>query len=197
MATRHHACIIFGVNSSLSVSKPSQKQELRHSLLYLIYSIQKDACYGCRLLGSDLFPNANKPFPLVKWNESKHLYSQAWKFFVVLCIKQSLGSWGSAPDPNGGACSTPPYLLAGQQGVTPPAPSPGRGFLNFIQILHLAVCTLPYIHVLSWLHHCMVESTYNMLCTPRTHNLATGLVCRWLTFAEDPIHSPIPKDAVM
>ena len=78
----------------------------------------------------------------------------------------SVGSWGSAPDPDGGACSTPPYLLAGQQGATSPAPSPGRGFLNFMQILHLAVCTLPYIHVLSWLRHCMVESTYNMLCTP-------------------------------
>ena len=37
----------------------------------------------------------------------------------------SVGSWGSAPDPDGGACSTPPYLLAGQQGATPPALSPG------------------------------------------------------------------------
>ena len=59
-----------------------------------------------------------------------------YNVFVVLCIKQAL-----AP------CSTPPYLLAGQHGATSPASSPGGGFLNFIQILHLAVCTLPYIHV--------------------------------------------------
>ena len=45
-------------------------------------SIQKDACYSCRLLGSDLFSNVNKLY----WNtlvDSKHyLCSQAiWQFF--------------------------------------------------------------------------------------------------------------------
>ena len=83
--------------------------------------------------------------------ESKHLCSQAWNHnlqsFCSFMHQTSVGSWGSAPDPDVGACSTPPYLLAGQQGAIPPAPSPGGGFLNFIQILHLAVCTLPYMHV--------------------------------------------------
>ena len=37
---------------------------------------------------------------------------------------QSAGFWGSAPDPDGGASSAPPYPLAGREGC--PAPSPGQ-----------------------------------------------------------------------
>ena len=92
----------------------------------------------------------NKPFPLVKRNLSicahrhgNHIKNNLQSFCSFM-HQTSVGSWGSAPDPDGGACSTPPYLLAGQQGAIPPHLG---GFLNFIQILHLAVCTLPYIHV--------------------------------------------------
>ena len=95
----------------------------------------------------------NKPFSLVKWNLSicarrhgNHIKNNLQSFCSFM-HQISVGSWGSSPDPDGGACSSSPYLLAGQQGATPPAPSHGGGLLNFIQILHLAVCTLPYIHV--------------------------------------------------
>ena len=41
-----------------------------------------------------------------------------------------IGSWGSAPDPDGGACSTPPYLLAGSR--WPPLPHlPPAGLSQF------------------------------------------------------------------
>ena len=40
-------------------------------------------------------------------------------------MSKSVGSWGSAPDPDGGAFSAPPYPLAGREGCPPPAPSPG------------------------------------------------------------------------
>ena len=56
-----------------------------------------------------------------------HRHGNHIKNFVFM-HKTRIGSWGSAPDPDGGACSTPPYLLAGQQGATPPAPSPGGSF---------------------------------------------------------------------
>ena len=35
---------------------------------------------------------------------------------------KSAGFWGSAPDPDGGASSAPPYSLAGREGCPPPAP---------------------------------------------------------------------------
>ena len=41
--------------------------------------------------------------------------------------------------------------MLGGRGV--PLPHLSRGFLNFIQTLHLAVWASPYIHVLFWLHH--------------------------------------------
>ena len=86
-----------------------------------------------------------------------------------------IGSWGSAPDPDGGACSTPPYLLAGQQG--PPLPHLPPASLSQIHTNPASGSVCPTIHtcILSWLRHCMVESTYNMLSPPPTHNLATGL----------------------
>ena len=75
--------------------------------------------------------------------------------FVVLFIEKSVGSWGSAPDPDGRAYSAPPYPLAGQ-----PAPSLGLSPASDL-------CPIPYIHVLSWFcHWYTVESTNNMLCTP-------------------------------
>ena len=82
---------------------------------------------------------------------------------------------GLRPRPRWGSLQHSPIPPSWAAGGHPSRTFPRRVFLNFIQILHLAVCTLPYIHVLSWLRHCMVESTYNMLCTPPTHNLATGL----------------------
>ena len=36
-----------------------------------------------------------------------------WNSYLVLFYAKSVGFWGGAPDPDGGACSTPPYLLAG------------------------------------------------------------------------------------
>ena len=33
---------------------------------------------------------------------------------------KSAGFWGSAPDPDGGASSVPPYPLAGREGCPPP-----------------------------------------------------------------------------
>ena len=51
--------------------------------------------------------------------------------------------WLRPPDPDLGAL---PHCWAGGGHLS-------WSFLNFIQTLHLAVWALPYIHVLSWLHH--------------------------------------------
>ena len=41
--------------------------------------------------------------------------------------------WGSAPDPDGGAYSAPPYPLAGREGATPPpAPTPALNQFHLI-----------------------------------------------------------------
>ena len=53
---------------------------------------------------------------------------------------KSVGFGGGAPDPDGGACSAPPYPLAGREGCPPPAPSPGR--LRPTPC-HIHICTAP------------------------------------------------------
>ena len=45
--------------------------------------------------------------------------------FVDEKLQKLQSGWGSAPDPDGGAYSAPPYPLAGREGATPPAaPTP-------------------------------------------------------------------------
>ena len=155
-------------------------------------------------VGSDFFPNVNKPFPLFKWNESKHLWSQAWRSYKNnLRIYASNKNWllGLRPRPRWGSLQHSPIPPSWAAGGHPSRTFPRRVFLNFIQILHLAVCTLPYIHVhiLSWLRHCMVESTYNMLCTPNTQPGYGPALIRWqytvhlcmqYALAKKPFHSP-------
>ena len=67
------------------------------------------------------------------------LASQTYMYFIIerecfyaimLCfvdekLQKLQSGWGSAPDPDGGAYSAPPYPLAGREGATPPpAPTP-------------------------------------------------------------------------
>ena len=91
----------------------------------------------------------NKPFPLFKWNESKHLCSQAWKSFTLFCIYATNKIWllGLCPRSRWGSLQHSPIPPSWAAGGHPSRTFPWRVFLNFIQILHLAVCTLPYIHV--------------------------------------------------
>ena len=42
-----------------------------------------------------------------------YLYCTFLRSFGGFYNAISVGFWGSAPDPHGGACSAPPYLLAG------------------------------------------------------------------------------------
>ena len=45
--------------------------------------------------------------------------------FVAEKLQNLQSGWGSAPEPDGGAYSAPPYPLAGREGATPPpAPTP-------------------------------------------------------------------------
>ena len=81
--------------------------------------------------------------------------------------------WLRAPDPDLGAL--PPSWAGGVH--------LSQGFNDFIQTLHLAVWELPYIHVLSWLHHWLspLINCFAPLPPPPpppfpTHNLATGLI---------------------
>ena len=47
--------------------------------------------------------------------------------FCVVFGAFSVGFWGSAPDPDGGAFSAPPYPLAGREGCPLPHPPRGHG----------------------------------------------------------------------
>ena len=49
---------------------------------------------------------------------------QFLRTFGGVFYAKSVGFWGSAPDPGGGASSAPPHPLAGREGCPPPAPSP-------------------------------------------------------------------------
>ena len=50
--------------------------------------------------------------------------------FVDEKLQKLQSGWGSAPDPDGGAYSAPPYPLAGREGATPP-PAPTPAFNQF------------------------------------------------------------------
>ena len=53
--------------------------------------------------------------------------------FVDEKLQKLQSGWGSAPDPDGGAYSTPPYPLAGREGATPPpAPTPALNQFHLI-----------------------------------------------------------------
>ena len=92
----------------------------------------------------------NKPFPLFKWNESKHLHVLTGMEIIYnvlyLCNKQELAP-GARPRSRWGSLQHSPIPPSWAAGGHPSRTFPRRVFLNFIQILHLAVCTLPYIHV--------------------------------------------------
>ena len=55
--------------------------------------------------------------------------------------------WGLCPRSRWGSLQHSPIPPSWAAGGHPSRTYPRRVFLNFIQILHLAVCTLPYIHV--------------------------------------------------
>ena len=59
-----------------------------------------------------------------------------WNSYLVLFYAKSVGFWGGAPDPDGGACSAPPYLLAGREGCPPPTPSTGDATILFRPLHH-------------------------------------------------------------
>ena len=53
--------------------------------------------------------------------------------FVDENMQKLQSGWGSAPDPDGGAYSAPPYPLAGREGATPPpAPTPALNQFHLI-----------------------------------------------------------------
>ena len=53
--------------------------------------------------------------------------------FVDEKLQKLQSGWGSAPDPDGGAYSAPPYPLAGREGATPPpAPTPALNQFHLI-----------------------------------------------------------------
>ena len=53
--------------------------------------------------------------------------------FVDEKLQKLQSGWGSAPDPDGGAYSGPPYPLAGREGATPPpAPTPALNQFHLI-----------------------------------------------------------------
>ena len=59
-------------------------------------------------------------------------------YAIMLCfvdekLQKLQSGWGSAPDPDGGAYSAPPYPLAGREGATPPpAPTPALNPFHLI-----------------------------------------------------------------
>ena len=115
-----------------------------------------------------------------------HRHGDHIKIIYVFMHQTRIGSWGSAPDPDGGACSTPPYLLAGQQGATPPAPSPGGSF----SILYKSCIwqCVPYHTYMYMYYPGYAIAWLSPLITcfapppppppPPTHNLATGLISK-------------------
>ena len=53
--------------------------------------------------------------------------------FVDEKLQKLQSGWGSAPDPDGGAYSAPPYPLAGREGATPPPdPTPALNQFHLI-----------------------------------------------------------------
>ena len=108
-----------------------------------------------------------------------------YKVFVVLCIKQALAP-GALPQTQMGELAahiSPSWAAGGHPSRTfppPPPPPPPPWGLSQFHTNPASGSVYPTIHtcILSWLHHCMVESTYNMLSPPppppQTHNLATG-----------------------
>ena len=55
-----------------------------------------------------------------------YIFSAVFTYFLGVFYAKTVGFWGGAPDPGGGAYSAPPHPLAGREGCPPPAPSPGR-----------------------------------------------------------------------
>ena len=66
--------------------------------------------------------------------------------------EKSVGRWGSAPDPAGGAYSAPPDPLAGGEGALQPfrqcCPLPKNPTYNIVIVLVLCVCTHVYENAL-------------------------------------------------
>ena len=65
----------------------------------------KSYCLDCTKFGQLIFGKIIK------------IVATSCQILRLKCIKFNF-SWGSAPDPTGGAYSTPPYLLAGFKGPT-------------------------------------------------------------------------------
>ena len=68
---------------------------------------------------------------------------------------KSVGFWGSATDPDGGAYSAPPYPLAGREGCPPPAPSPGRPRLLLRPTPCHTTVPPPPLPPKSWIRRCV------------------------------------------
>ena len=122
----------------------------------------------------------NKPFPLVKWNLSicahrhgNHEKNNLQSFYA----SNKLWLLGLRPRPRWGSLQHFPIPPSWAAGSHPSRTFPRRGLSQF-HTNPASGSVYPTINtcILSWLRHCMVESTYNMLCTPPpTRNLATGL----------------------
>ena len=105
---------------------------------------------------------------IVKWNLSicAHRHgNHNLQRFCSFMHQTSVGSLQHSPIPPSWTAWGHPSRIFPRWGLSQFHTNPASGSVY------------PTIHtcILSWLHHCMVESTYNMLCTPRTRNLATGL----------------------
>ena len=59
-------------------------------------------------------------------SNSNYIFSAVFTYFWGVFYAKSVGFWGGAPDPGGGAYSAPPHPLAGREGCPSPAPSLGR-----------------------------------------------------------------------
>ena len=70
--------------------------------------------------------------------EREHKLGYPCFYAIMLCfvdekLQKLQSGWGSAPDPDGGAYSAPPYPLAGREGATPPpAPTPALNQFHLI-----------------------------------------------------------------
>ena len=70
--------------------------------------------------------------------EREHKLGYPCFYAIMLCfvdekLQKLQSGWGSAPDPDRGAYSAPPYPLAGREGATPPpAPTPALNQFHLI-----------------------------------------------------------------
>ena len=97
-----------------------------HLIMSCIRQIARKFPRVCQPLDSQLASQTYMYFII----QRKHKLGKGYPCFytIMLCfvtekLQKLQSGWGSAPDPDGGAYSAPPYPLAGREGATPP-PAP-------------------------------------------------------------------------